>query len=261
MKKGLSAILFLACVSLLCAQQAMNNDSVIKLIKAGMSDDVVISTVNSTAGTYDTSADGLIALKTAGVSDKVLAAVIARSLAATAPLKAPTAVATSALPPGIDEVGVYYMDKKHNTWVALMPEVVNFKTGGALKKFATNGIVKGDINGHIEGKAAKTSTTLPVDIAVYVPEGTAITEYQLLRLRQQSDSREFRSVTGGVIHSSGGESRDSVDFQSTKVAPRVYQITLEQAAGRGEYGLLPPGATSSSNMASGGKIYSFSVIE
>jgi len=98
-------------------------------------------------------------------------------------------------------------------------------------------------------------------LAVYVPEGTAITEYQLLRLRTNSDSREFRSVTGGVVHVSGGATRDAVEFKFDKIAPRVYQITLDASYGKGEYGLLPPGATGSSNMGSSGKIYSVSVME
>lgn len=168
--------------------------------------------------------------------------------------------ATATLPPGIDEVGVYYKDKS-GAWTALMPEIVNFKTGGAMKKFMTNGIVKGDVNGHVNGRESKTKTTFPVQLAVYVPEGTAITEYQLLRLRESGDGREFRSVTGGVVHSSGGATRDVVDFTPTKLAPRVYALTLDAAVGKGEYGLLPPGAVGSSNMASGGKIYSFSVLE
>jgi hypothetical protein len=138
---------------------------------------------------------------------------------------------------------------------------VNFKTGGFLKTLATDGIVKGDINGHLQSSHAKTTLTLPVVLAIYVPEGTAITEYQLLRLRSSGNSREFRSVTGGVIHSSGGATRDLVEFESTKLAPRVYQISLKQDAGKGEYGLLPPGAVSSSNMASGGKMYTVSVPE
>jgi hypothetical protein len=125
----------------------------------------------------------------------------------------------------------------------------------------TNGIVKNDINGHIEGKTAKTQVTLPVVFAVYVSEGIAITEYQVVRLRQQSNSREFRSKTGGVIHESGGAKRDLVEFQPQKLAPRLYQLSLDASAGKGEYGIIPPGAYSSANMVSGGKIYSVSVIE
>ena len=255
MRKSLLAVLFLVFASLLTAQQTLNNDGVIKMVKAGLSDDVVAATVTSSPGNYDTSAEALVALKLAGVADKIVAAIVTKS---SAPAAAPTNGST--LPKGIDEVGVYYKDKSDN-WVALMPEVVNFKTGGALKKFATNGLIKNDVNGHIEGKSAKTQVTLPVVFAVYVPEGTAITEYQLVRLRQQSNSREFRSKTGGVIHESGGAKRDLVEFQSQKIAPRLYQLALEQSAGKGEYGIIPPGSYSSSNMASGGKIYSVSVLE
>ena len=68
-------------------------------------------------------------------------------------------------------------------------------------------------------------------------------------------------MTGGVFHSSGGAKRDSVDFQATKLATRLYQITIDPTMGKGEYGLLPPGATSSSNMASAGKIYTVSITE
>jgi len=259
MRKTLFAVLFLSLCPILMAQQALNNDAVIKLVKAGLSEDMIVSTVNSSPGTYDTSADGLIALKTAGVTDKVVGAMIARA-SGIAP--APVAVAStgSALPAGIDEVGVYYKDKT-GAWQSLMPEIVNFKTGGAMKKFMTNGIVKGDVNGHVNGKHGKTTITFPASFAVYVPEGTAITEYQLLRLRESGDAREFRAVTGGVIHESGGSSRDVVEFQSQKLAPRVYQVTLEATAGKGEYGFLPPGNFSAKNMGSTGKIYAVSVPE
>lgn len=255
MRKSLFAVLFLGIATLLTAQQTLNNDGVIKMVKAGLSEEVIVTAVTSSPGTYDTSTEALVALKSAGVGDKIVGAIVTR---ASAP-----AVSTgnvSSLPAGIDEVGVYYKDKS-SKWVSLMPEVVNFKTGGALKKFATNGLIKNDINGHIEGKNAKTQVTLPVVFAVYLPEGTAITEYQLVRLRQQSKSREFRSKTGGVIHESGGAKRDLVEFQPEKLAPRLYQLSLDQSAGKGEYGIIPPGSYSSANMASGGKVYTVSVIE
>jgi hypothetical protein len=264
-RKALLALaLTIFCPFVSVAQDSLNNDAVIKMVKAGLSDDLVVSSIYSKPGTYKTSVDDMIALKAAGVSDKVVAAIVNKSSGGSAPAPAaaaPAAAAGPTLPPGIDEVGVYYQDK-NGAWVALMPEVVNFKTGGVLKSLATNGIVKGDINGHIPGPSAKTTLTLPVTLAVYVPEGTAITEYQLLRLRPSSgNSREFRSTTGGVFHASGGAARDLVQFDSTKLYPRVYQVTLKQDAGKGEYGLLPPGAVSSTNMASGGKIYTISVPE
>jgi hypothetical protein len=263
MRKLVFALLLVAC-PLVSAQQTLGNDDIVKMVKAGLSDDLIITSINSQPGLYDTTTNGMIALKSAGVSDKVVGAVVQKAAGVVPPAPVAAAAPASAgtgLPDGIDEVGVYYKDK-NGAWVALLPEIVNFKTGGFLKTLATNGIVKGDINGHLPGSHAKTSVTLPVVFGVYVPEGTAITEYQLLRLRPSGgNAREFRSVTGGVIHASGGAARDLVEFESKKLMPRVYEVTLTQDAGKGEYGLLPPGATSSANMASGGKMYTVSVAE
>ena len=258
MRKSAIAIVVLAICQYLAAQGALNNDAIVKLVKAGMSEDIIVSTINASQGAYDTSANGLIALKTAGVSDKVVSAMVVKGMAPA--VAAVPAAAVSALPAGIDEVGVYFKNKT-GAWTPLMPEIVNFKSGGALKGMMSYGLVKGDINGHINGKNAKTTVTFPVTLAVYVPEGTAISEYQLLRLRQSGNSREFRSVTGGVIHVSGGATRDVVEYQPAKIGPRVYQLVLDPNLGKGEYGLLPPGSHNSSNMGSDGKIYSVSVPE
>ena len=255
MRKSILAVLFLVVCFAIAAQQAMNNDAVIKMVKAGLSDDLIVTTIKDSPGTYDTSVNGLIALKQAGVSDTVVGAMVAK---ATAP--AATATRDSGRPAGIDDVGVYYLDKS-GAWQMLEPEIINFKTGGVLKSIASEGIVKGDVNGHVPGKHAQRVLTFPATLAVYVPEGVDIAEYQLLRLRVNSNNREFRSVTGGVFHASGGASRDGVPFTPQKLAPRVYKIVLDQPLGKGEYGLLPPGSYSSSNMASGGKIYAISIPE
>jgi hypothetical protein len=76
MRKFSLAIAFLALSPLLAAQQAMDDSSVIKLVKAGLSEDLVISTINVSPGMYDTSADSLIALKSAGASDKIISAIL-----------------------------------------------------------------------------------------------------------------------------------------------------------------------------------------
>src|ERR1700739_907294 len=76
MRKFSMAIAFLAFSPLLAAQQAMDDNSVIKLVKAGLSEDLVISTINVSPGMYDTSADSLIALKSAGASDKIISAIL-----------------------------------------------------------------------------------------------------------------------------------------------------------------------------------------
>lgn len=246
-------ILLLLIVTLAVAQTVMTNDSVIKMVKAGLGEDIVISTIKAQPGQYGTAADDLISLKGAGVSDRIIAAMIEKGSAPAAP--APAAVPAAV----VSEVGVYY--NKAGKWTDLQPEVVNFKTGGVLKTIGTAGIVKGDINGHVNGLHSPNQVKTPVEILVYTPEGTAITEYQLLRLREQKDSREFRTVTGGVLHVSGGAARDLVPFENKKIAPRTYTVTLPNL-GVGEYGLLPPsGGDSTGSSGRIGKVYSFRIIE
>jgi hypothetical protein len=142
-----------------------------------------------------------------------------------------------------------------------LPEVVNWKTGGAFKNLATGGLVKGDVNGHLNGPHSKNSVNTPVEFLIYAPEGVSITEYQLLHLRESGNSREFRTVTGGVMHVSGGATRDLMTFESKKVASRTFLVTLTSLA-KGDYGFLPPGAVASGHAsASLGKIYSFQLVE
>jgi hypothetical protein len=90
MRKGFLGLVFLTFCSLVAAQQSLNNDSIIKLVKAGLSEDLIVSTINASPGTYDTSASGLIFLKSAGVSDKVVTAIVTKVAAPTAsPLGTP----------------------------------------------------------------------------------------------------------------------------------------------------------------------------
>jgi hypothetical protein len=91
-------ILFLGACPLLLAQQMLNNDSVIKLAKAGLSEDLIITTINASPGAYDASANGLIALKGAGVSDKVVSAIILKSTTPTSTAPTQPGIASDAAP-------------------------------------------------------------------------------------------------------------------------------------------------------------------
>ncbi len=130
------------------AQQALTNDSILKLVKAGMGDDLIVNMVNTQPANYSLGAEDLIALKKGGVSERVISAMVTKTsnpAAAPAPAVAPT------VPPAgpVNEIGVYY--KKAGVWTDIDPEVVSFKSGGVLKSLATDGLVKGDMNGHLKG--------------------------------------------------------------------------------------------------------------
>ena len=251
-----TSCLFLFMCSACLAQQALTNDAIVRMSKAGLSDDLILQTINTQPVSFSTSASDLVLLKQAGLSDRVIGAMLSPHLTSAGAAK--DAAATNM--DGVDEIGVYYKDRS-GKWVQMSPEIINFKSGGFLKSVATNGIVKQDQNGHLDGETAKLQVTKPVEILIYTPEGTAPNEYQLLKLRVSKNTREFRSSTGGVFHTSTGATRDSIDIAPTKVAPRRYSFTLDAATPPGEYGVLPPGAVSTANAASGGKLYTFRVLE
>ena len=57
----------------------IDNDAIMKMSKAGLDDAVIIQTIQTQPGHYDTSPDTLISLKNAGVSQQVIAAMQART--------------------------------------------------------------------------------------------------------------------------------------------------------------------------------------
>lgn len=244
--------------SFVLAQEPLTNDSVVKLVKAGLSEDLIVQTVSSQPGAYELSADKIVALKRAGVSDKIITAMLKRNDTINgkpSPSIGPD-LSTSRYP---TEIGVYI--KKGDKWIEIQPEVINWKTGGVLKSIASAGIVKGDVNGHLQGKSSRNKVNRPLEFCIYAPEGVAITEYQLLRLRDKNEYREFRTVTGGILHVKGGATRDLVEFEGKKMASRTFVVNLPNL-GSGEYGFLPPGAfVSASSSSSLGKMYTFSLLE
>jgi hypothetical protein len=297
MRKYFFMVVFLAFCPLLVAQQALNNDSIIKLVNAKISDDVIITNINAWPGNYDISIDGQIALKSAGASDKVVQAIVLKASAAP-PQPPPTAPAPPAppvapappalpappvapappappvapvppappvadvpvLPPGINDVGVYYMDKS-SAWTAIPPEIVVAKHGG----FEINPLHPKDTGsrstiGHVAATRAQTAVTLPTMIAVYVPQGRTIADYRLLRLQVKSKERVFPITSGTAITDNDELDKNAVGFSSEKIAPRVYQIMLSAHLGKGKYGMLPPKPRNPSE-GNTWKIYCLSVSE
>lgn len=63
----------------LLAQDALNNETILKLVKAGISDDTIVGMVYQQSSKYSVSADDIAALKKGGVSERVIAAMVIKS--------------------------------------------------------------------------------------------------------------------------------------------------------------------------------------
>ncbi len=271
MRKRLPALALLAIASLLFAQEDMNNAAVIKLLKAGLSDDLIVNTIDASPGKYDTSADGLDALRNAGADSKVISAVLMKSAPGPPPAPAPpissrdvapsAAEIASKIPHGVDGVGVYFQ-ARDESWKIVLAETVTRKAGGVVKSVATEGKIKGDVNAIVDGASSTLTLMLPASFILYTPEGSSVGDYLLVRFRAHEKKREFRLETGGEFHRSSSEAKDSVDFTSTELAPHVYQVTLGRELGAGEYAFLAPNdALDLRGSAGSGKLYTFSVVK
>ena len=247
-----ASVLFLG--SVLMAQQALDNAAVVKMTKAGLGEDVIVSMVQNQPGQYDLTPDTLVSLKSDGVSDKVMAAMAAKNAA-------PAMPAAKVDPYEDLDIGVYY--KVKDVWTIVPTEPVNWKSGGVLKTFASQGIVKGDINGRLTGPKSATDLRSPLEFLIKAPDGVEGTDFQLVKMHTHSDSREFRTLTGGIIHSSGGSKRDAVMFEQAKIGKRTYKITFPDSEKMltGEYAFLAPGITGSTAAGSTGKAYTFHFLE
>lgn len=252
MRKLLTALLPLVFCTFAFSQQPLNNDAVVKMAKAGLDEGTIVTMIQNAPGHYDLSTDALIALRKDGISDKIIGAMAAKNAAPPAPSAADDTYANL-------DIGVYWHNK--GVWTLMPTETVNWKTGGFLKSALSQGIVKEDTNGHINGAASPTTVDTPLEFLIRTPEGVEGTDYQLVRLHQKKNAREFRTMTGGVFHSSGGDTRDAVAFQQTRIAKQTYRITLPDNLPPGEYAFLAPGLTNSTAAGSSGRAYTFHLLE
>jgi len=79
-----AAICFCFLLSVLDAQQLLTNDTLVKLTQAGIGEETIVGMVNQQPGKYSIADSDIASLKSSGVSQKVIAALIARGSSRTA---------------------------------------------------------------------------------------------------------------------------------------------------------------------------------
>ena len=274
----LVAALLLAAGAAFSQSKPLTNDDVVQMVKGGFDETTTIAAIDAAVTNFDTSVQALLALKAAGVSEKVISAMLAatkkkseapKPAATTAP-SAPSQAAP-ANPDVPEDMGVYV--KLKGALAEVYAETVSWKSGGVGKSMLTGGFTKGHVNATVSGPKSKLQIGAPIEVVVKCAEGVTASEYTLLKLDEKGDRREFRAVTGGVYHSSGGLEKDAIKFDFQKIAPRTFKILLTGLK-KGEYGLLPPGSGSVGGMGGGasgqtvqggsmqaGKLYTFGITE
>jgi hypothetical protein len=85
MRRKLLAFLLMVMASVVAAQQSretLTNEAIIRMRSMGFPEEMIIRAIDHSPGAYDTSADGLLVLEEAEVSDNVIAAMVQKTITA-----------------------------------------------------------------------------------------------------------------------------------------------------------------------------------
>jgi hypothetical protein len=254
MRRSISLLSLLVLPYLLLqGEEVLTNESITRLVKAGLGEDMIASMVKTQSTKFAMTPDDVIALKNAGVSDKVIAAMIEKGAGSKPAAGAEPALTLDGVPLP-DELGVYYLkDKKFHS---VTPEILNLRTARGAQ-MAVGVFANAKLKGWVTKPHSANILGPDTEFVVKLPEGTDPAEYVRLTFEVKGDRREVE-LARGRINISTGTQRSAIPFKSERLAKQTYRLKFGVLK-PGDYGLLPPGATISANASSAGKIYAFLV--
>ncbi len=236
------------------AQEVLTNDSVIQMVKAGLPEAVVIAKIKGTASKFDLKTDSLVSLKKAGVSDKVLEAMVSAGSGSPA-AAAPTT--TTPAPPG-PAVAAGALKNQDVIYQLVSGKYVEmFATSANLETNMSFFQSKSEVV--LEGKKAqyRTSEKQPVFLSTY-----SSTDAPLVRLKQGDDHNDRNLKIGsgafmpfGGTQKMGVRNEDKIPVTIERDARGFYKVSPSAALPPGEYGFI----LATGFGAGSGKIYDFGV--
>jgi len=224
------------------AQEVLTNDSVIQMVKAGLPEAVVIGKIKSTATKFDLKTDSLVSLKKAGVSDKVLEAMVAAGSGAApstaaAPTPAPPAPALAAGALKTQDV------------------IYQLVAGKFVEMFATSANL--ETNMEVKKAQYRTSEKQPVFLSTY-----SSTDAPLVKLKpgDEHNDRNLKIGSGafmpfGGTQKMGVRNEDKIPVTIERDPRGFYKVTPAAALAPGEYGFI----LATGFGAGSGKVYDFGV--
>lgn len=262
------------------AASSLDNAGVVALSKAGLPDEAIIAKIRTSKTSFDLSTDGLIALKSAGVSGPVMAAMIA-------PTAAPAQELSIDSPdPKVPHYpGLYLLERAagDGKMTRIDPTMTTqARTSNVLGYALTMGIASASVKASIAGDSAKiqTSNRRPVFYAYFeesVPRalqgsnastwasgvGTTTSspaEVTLVRFAEGDDRRDAKVGRINIAGSkSGVMEKDQIPFDSEMLRPGVYRITPKADLAPGEYGFIQALAGGGTQGAMTARVFDFGI--
>lgn len=283
MNKVVLAVAFAAAMlSVPATAELLDNPKVIELLKIGLGDEAVIAKIKSSEASFDTSTEALIALKGAGASSPVIAAMIEASSKQSS--IASEALSTDSPDPRVPHAtGIYLLAD----WLpqAKMQSIdvtttTQTKSGGFLGYALTGGLASMSFKTIVPRPAARTiSNKVRPTFYFYFDQSkaggnsavwnagtvTSPNEFSLVRFDVKKDRREAKVGKFNIGGAKAGVmDEDRIGFSYNQITPGVFEVKPDADLSGGEYGFIVQVSTGGgSGMAGMGamssKIFDFSV--
>ena len=238
------------------AQEVMTNQTVVEMVKAGLSERVIVAKIRTSPTNFDVRTDALIALKKNGVPEKVIEAILSPSApsasAESSPSGAPPSASAAAVPPAMSPART----RPTVFQIIAGKEVELMAAGTELQKnrapySRSNELV-------LPGNRAKYRTPDRQPVFVITSEPN---EMPLVRLEPGKDDRNLKIGSGSRVPYGGGSSRrgirgeDMVDVDAERDSRGFYRIRPRAPLAPGEYGFV----STRGGGSVGGSVYDFGV--
>lgn len=284
MKRSISVIIlafaFIACTHTAFAQDAMTNDEVIALTKAGLAGSIIVGKINTSKTNFDMSTDALIKLKQAGVADDVVGAMLAAKSGKGGVIASSNSagVGDPNDPASKHGYGIYLYEEKdgQRKMTQLNPSMSGQnRTGGQFTASMTPfglGKVKTKTNLPGRNAALQIQTVAPVfyfyldnstggmNTASGIPSNPS--EFTLVRFNQRSDNREVTIAKSNSWGAKGGLSDEYVvGLKAEDLGNGVFRVTPTADLKKGEYGFYLLNSGNANTAAGvGSKFFDFGVM-
>jgi hypothetical protein len=263
------------------AAEVVTNDTVIKLVKAGLGDEAIIAKIRGSKTQFDLSTDNLIALKSAGVSSAVMAAMISPE-----PVAKQAELSIDSPDPSVPHYpGLYLLREEQGAarMQRIDPTISNqARTSNVLGYALTLGLASASVKASIPGESARiqTSSRRPTFYAFFdesVPRGlqsngsstwasgvgtttSSPAEVTLVRFAEGDNRRDAKV---GRINIGGSKTgvmeKDQLAFTSEMIRPGVYRITVDADLAPGEYGFIQSMSAGGTQGAITARVFDFGI--
>src|SRR5215467_7371277 len=220
------------------AQETLTNQSIMEMLKAGLSERVVIAKIRTSPSSFDTSTDALIALKKNGVSEKVIEAMMS-----------PAAAAAPAAPPSAPAASVAMAPTPAVGHAPARPTVYQIVGGKEVELMASGGEVQRNRTPYsrstelvIAGNKSKIriAERQPVFVVTSKPG-----EMPLVRLDPGKSDRNLKIGSGSRVPYAGStsttrglRSEDLIEVSAERDSRGFYRIKPRAPLAPGEYGFV-----------------------